>query len=83
MTEEERKLRYYVKDPNHPPYHKFGKYINVPLTARDEHMLKKEFPDDWEDRIEALSEHIHKTGKEYKDCLSAIRVRARLEKKTK
>ena len=62
-------------------YYTEGKYANVPLNATQYLKLKKEFPDDWEERIEALSEHIEKTGKEYKDCLAAIRTRARLEKK--
>ena len=62
-------------------YYKHGKYANVPLNATQYLKLKSEFPKDWEDRIESLSEHIEKTGKEYKDCLAAIRVRARLEKK--
>lgn len=62
-------------------YYKEGKYANVPLNATQYLKLKKEFPEDWEERIEALSEHIHKTGKVYKDCLAAIRARARLEKK--
>lgn len=60
--------------------YKEGKYANVPLSATQYLKLKKEFPNDWEQRIEMLSEHIEKTGKEYKDCLAAIRVRARLEK---
>lgn len=61
-------------------YYKEGKYANVPLSATQYLKLKKEFPNDWEQRIEDLSEHIEKTGKVYKDCLCAIRVRARMEK---
>lgn len=61
-------------------YYKEGKYANVPLNATQYLKLKKEFPNDWEQRIEELSEYIEKTGKVYKDCLCAIRVRARMEK---
>ena len=64
-------------------YYKEGKYANVPLNATQYLKLKKEFPNDWEERIEMLSEHIEKTGKVYKDCLCAIRIRARLEQKGK
>lgn len=77
MAEESRKIKRIDK----PNLYLYGKYANVPLTATQYLKLKKEFPNDWEDRIEALSEHIHNTGKEYKDCLAAIRVRARMEKK--
>lgn len=64
-----------------PNQYLYGKYANVPLTATQYLKLKKQFPDDWEERVEALSEHIEKTGKEYKDYLAAIRVRARFEKR--
>ena len=64
-----------------PNQYLYGKYANVPLTATQYLKLKSEFPGDWEERIETLSEHIEKTSKEYKDCLAAIRVRARLEKR--
>ena len=64
-------------------YYTEGKYANVPLSATQYLKLKKEFPNDWEQRIEDLSEHIEKTGKVYKDCLCAIRVRARMENKNK
>lgn len=64
-------------------YYKHGKYANVPLNATQYLKLQKEFPNDWEARIEMLSEHIENTGKVYKDCLAAIRTRARLEKKGK
>lgn len=77
MIDESRKV---IREGK-PNQYKEGKYANVPLTAYQYHKLKKEFPDDWEERIETLSEHIEKTGKVYKDCLAAIRVRARFEKK--
>ena len=77
MIDESRKV---IREGCLPNLYKHGKYANVPLTATQYLKLKKEFPNDWEDRIETLSEHIEKTGKEYKDCLAAIRVRARLEK---
>ena len=79
MIDESRKV---IREGK-PIQYKEGKYTNVPLTATQYLKLKKEFPNDWEERIEALSEHIHNTGKEYKDCLAAIRARARLEQKNK
>ena len=77
MIDESRK----VKREGKPNQYLHGKYTNVPLTATQYLKLKKQFPDDWEERVEALSEHIEQTGKEYKDCLAAIRVRARFEKR--
>ena len=77
MVDESRKI--IRKDK--PNLYLYGNYANVPLTATQYLKLKKEFPNDWEERIETLSEHIHNTGKEYKDCLAAIRARARLEQK--
>ncbi len=78
MIDESRKI---IREGCKPNQYLYGKYANVPLTAYQHYKLKKEFPDDWEERIELLSEHIEKTGKVYKDCLAAIRVRARFEKK--
>ena len=77
MIDESRKV---IREGK-PNQYLYGEYANVPLTATQYLKLKKEFPGDWEERIEALSEHIEQTGKEYKDCLAAIRVRARVEKK--
>lgn len=78
MIDESRKV---IREGK-PNQYLYGKYANVPLTAHQYIKLKMvEFPDDWEERIESLSEHIEKTGKVYKDCLAAIRVRARFEKK--
>lgn len=79
MIDESRK----VIGKNGLIYYKEGKYANVPLNATQYLKLKKEFPNDWEERIEMLSEHIEKIGKVYKDCLCAIRIRARLEQKGK
>ena len=78
MIDKSRKI---IREGCLPNLYLHGKYANVPLSATQYLKLKKEFPDDWEERIEALSEHIHKTDKEYKDCLAAIRARARFEKK--
>mgnify|MGYP003292576742 CR=1 FL=1 len=76
MIDESRKI---IREDGLVLY-KHGKYANVPLSATQYLKLKKEFPNDWEERIEMLSEHIEKTGKVYKNCLTSIRVRARMEK---
>ena len=77
MIDESRRV---IRDGK-PNQYLYGKYANVPLTATQYLKMKREFPNDWEERVEMLSEHIEKTGKVYKDCLCAIRVRARMEKK--
>jgi len=61
--------------------HKYGEYQNVLLTDVDLEKLKKEFPDDWEERINALSGYIKSKGAKYKDHLATIRNWARREKK--
>ena len=43
--------------------HKYGMYKNVLLSDPDLEKLKNEFPDDWEFRIERLSEYMESTGK--------------------
>lgn len=60
--------------------HKYGLYKNVLLTDDDLTKLKAEFPLDWEQRIERLSEYIASTGKSYKNHLATIRAWARKEK---
>lgn len=57
--------------------HKYGRYDNVLLTDEDLAKLKAEFPDDWEKRIEELSEYMASTGKPYKSHLATIRAWAR------
>lgn len=57
--------------------HKFGQYQNVLLTEEDIGKLKGEYPQDWEERIERLSEYMASTGKPYKNHLATIRAWAR------
>ena len=53
--------------------HKYGEYKNVLLTDEDFGKLKAEFPDDYERRIERLSEYMASTGKSYKNHLATMR----------
>lgn len=63
--------------------HKYGMYQNVLLSDDDLEKLKTEFPNDWQQRIERLSEYIASTGKSYKNHLATIRVWARKDKPQK
>lgn len=63
--------------------HKYGQYNNVLLTDEDMEKLKSEFPNDWENRIERLSEYMASTGKPYKNHLATIRAWARKDKPAK
>lgn len=63
--------------PPKNPKHKYGEYKNVLLTDDELEKLKTEFPQDWQERIERLSEYIASTGKKYKNHLATIRVWAR------
>jgi hypothetical protein len=64
-----------------PTRHKYGQYKNVLLSDEDMEKLKAEFPADWEQRIERLSEYIESKGAKYKNHLATIRAWARKEKK--
>lgn len=57
--------------------HKHGSYKNVLLTDKQMESLKQEFPNDWEQRIERVSEYCESTGKTYKNYLATIRAWAR------
>ena len=57
--------------------HKYGMYENVFLTDEDYEKLQAEFPHDYSERIERLSEYIASTGKKYKNHLATIRNWAR------
>ena len=63
-----------------PIRHKYGTYKNVLLTDGDMNKLKSEFHDDWQSRIERLSEYIASSGKTYKNHLATIRAWAKKDK---
>lgn len=57
--------------------HKYGAYQNVLLSDADYAKLQAEFPSDYADRIERVSEYCKSSGKTYKDYLATIRAWAR------
>lgn len=59
------------------PRKKYGEFQNVKLTDDDLAKLQEQFPDDWESRIERLSEYIAIKGDKYKNHLAVIRSWAR------
>lgn len=61
--------------------HKYGSYKNVLLSDEDMAKLKAEFPNDYEERIERVSEYCEQTGKTYKNYLATIRAWSRKEGK--
>ena len=63
--------------------HKYGLYENVLLTDEDYRKLQEEFPHDYSDRIERLSEYMASTGKPYKNHLATIRNWAKKDKPQK
>lgn len=62
--------------------HKYGKYENVLLSDEQLEKLKLEFPYDWEERIERISDYCKMSGKTYKDYLAVARAWAKKENKT-
>ena len=60
-----------------PTRHKYGMYKNVLLSDEDYQKLQEEFPHDYSERIDKLSEYIESTGKKYKNHLAVIRAWAR------
>lgn len=66
--------------PSKPVRHKYGEYQNVLLSDEDYDKLVREFPTDYEQRIERLSSYIASTGKSYKNHLATIRNWARNDK---
>lgn len=56
---------------------KYGEYKNVVFTQEQYDKLLEEFPNDYKQRIERLSEYIASTGKKYANHLATIRAWAR------
>jgi len=65
-----------------PVRHKYGQYENVMLSDQDMEKLKTEFPKDYQERIERVSEYCKSRGKSYSDYLATIRSWARKEIKS-
>ena len=63
-----------------PQRHKYGQYNNVLLSDDELKKLKDEFPSDWQERIERVSEYCASKGKTYKDYLATIRSWARKDR---
>ncbi|MDV4613844.1 replisome organizer [Enterococcus faecium] len=63
-----------------PIRHKYGEYKNVLLSDEQMEKLKTEFPNDYQERIERLSEYCESSGKTYKNYLATIRSWSRKEK---
>lgn len=82
-NEQEPKKNRQNNSTKKPKKEKYGIYENVLLSDEEYEKLKEEFPNDYEDRIERLSEYIASTGKKYKDFLATIRSWARREKTSK
>lgn len=53
--------------------HKYGEYKNVLLTDEQLTKLKQEFPNDWEQRIDNVSNYCESTGKSYKNYYATIK----------
>ncbi len=60
--------------------HTHGAYQNVLLSDTDLQKLQTEFPHDWQERIERLSEYIASKGAKYKSHIATIRAWARNDK---
>lgn len=77
----EKELEKEIDKKDKPVRHKYGIYNNVLLTDEQLEKLKDEFPYDYEERIDNVSEYCQSHGKTYKDYLATIRNWARKEGK--
>lgn len=62
-----------IEKKKKPVRHKYGQYNNVLLSDEEYSKLINEFPMDYTERIERLSEYMASTGKPYKSHLATIR----------
>ena len=72
-----------ISAPKKEPRRKYGEYSNVLLSDTDLAKLKAEFPTDWEERIEKLSNYMESKGVSYKNHLATIRNWARRDREAK
>lgn len=56
---------------------KLGRYGNVPFNEEELAVLKQEYPSDWQERIDRVSEYCESTGKTYKSGIATVRSWAR------
>ena len=63
-----------------PPRQSYVAYRNVLLSTEELQALEAEFPQDYRQRIERLSEYMASTGKSYRSHLATIRSWARQDK---
>lgn len=63
-----------------PPRHQYGEYKNVLLSDQDLEKIKSEFPSDWKQRVETVSEYCATSGKSYSNYLAVIRRWAKNDK---
>lgn len=63
-----------------PSRQSYGAYRNVLLSTEELQALEAEFPQDYRQRIERLSEYMASTGKSYRSHLATIRSWARQDK---
>lgn len=68
------------RESKQPVRHRYGQYRNVLLSDEEMEKLMNEFPNDYQNRIERLSEYMASTGKSYKNHLATIRSWARRDK---
>ena len=73
-------LKEKINKKEKPQKHKYGQYQNVLLSDDELEKLKTEFPVDWEERIERVSEYCASKGVTYKNYLATIRAWARKER---
>lgn len=72
-TEETNTKQIKERESKRPVRHKYGQYQNVLLSDEEMEKLMREFPNDYQKRIERLSEYMASTGKIYKSHLATIR----------
>lgn len=79
-VDNDSELKEKINKKEKPQKHKYGQYQNVLLSDDELEKLKTEFPVDWEERIERVSEYCASKGATYKNYLATIRNWARKER---